>query len=161
MLIHEIYELFRQPVSSFFILYFQFSWLKIRLKIIFIGSDVFASQSDRGGGSEVSVHILYSDGASLNPVEAERPATNGFLWKMLSDNKEATKETDIAIWKSLNALNLGDRVMSNFKNGVITSLWNKALWLVVASHVTSLNQSDCSISRCNRYETVKFVYNIC
>ena len=46
------------------------------------------------------------------------------------------------------------------KSRLITLLWNKTFWLVVASHATSFDQSECIISEKSINSTLKFLYVI-
>ena len=48
----------------------------------------------------------------------------------------------------------------NAQSRVTALLWNKALWLDIESHVISFSQSDCVISECIIYPTLKFFYEI-
>ena len=48
-------------------------------------------------------------------------------------------------------------VTNKFQNRVTSSLWNKELWLDVASQETIFNQSECIVSELSICVTLKFV----
>lgn len=52
----------------------------------------------------------------------------------------------------------GDNVINKFWNSIVDVHWNKTLWLPAASHVTTLNQSECLISRYLIYSKVGLLH---
>lgn len=114
-----VYSIVRQRKTNLLLLYFDFSALTVC--------------SD---GSAMDRYFLFS-------LSFKRRVTNDkCLWR-------STLEPTEDCFESLN--NAGRRLFISYHRRqinvrVYSQLWNKTLWLVAASHVTFVDQSDCIIS---------------